>query len=448
MEIESIAEMEIEELDKIGPKGLSAYEVYVKNGGILSETEWLKSLRGEQGPQGQPGAVKMQVVDTLPDVGETDTIYLLKKDKPGEQNLYDEYVYTKTTGWEHIGDTSVDLADYYTKDESDNRIEGFYTVEIDKYTETSVSDATKERLQWIINNAYQKGVRTIGLLVYTKLSCRSVLLNLAESMTSTGTTSYKFMGFSIVDAVNYAFVSLSLTVKGTWSNNVFTLSSVDNYWGNKWVYIGNKSDYLSKTNTTTYNPTRDYHPATKKYVDDNKVTKAGVLEYLEEENVYILTLDAEVNSEAGNISNMVNGTTDTEICGYFTEIINKVSPKKSGTLILNIINTGYSRDQLNNNVFRWDFSSHKFYTIGIDTFGCRINYLDMTFTNNTDGTYNVTRIKLAYDPIKSQYTPTDNNHVVNKKYVDDLPKSYTGYDATKTQVLKNVNGTLTWVDEE
>lgn len=29
------------------------------------------------------------------------------------------------------------------------------------------------------------------------------------------------------------------------------------------------SDYLSKTNTDSYTPTADYHPATKKYVDDN-----------------------------------------------------------------------------------------------------------------------------------------------------------------------------------
>lgn len=29
------------------------------------------------------------------------------------------------------------------------------------------------------------------------------------------------------------------------------------------------SDFLSKTNTTTYTPTADYHPSTKKYVDDN-----------------------------------------------------------------------------------------------------------------------------------------------------------------------------------
>lgn len=28
------------------------------------------------------------------------------------------------------------------------------------------------------------------------------------------------------------------------------------------------------------------------------------------------------------------------------------------------------------------------------------------------------------------------------------PTEYTGYDATKTQTLKNVEGTLTWVDDE
>lgn len=45
------------------------------------------------------------------------------------------------------------------------------------------------------------------------------------------------------------------------------------------------------------------------------------------------------------------------------------------------------------------------------------------------------------------YTPTGNYNPSTKKYVDDKPTTYTGYDATKTQVLKNVNGTLTWVDE-
>ena len=33
--------------------------------------------------------------------------------------------------------------------------------------------------------------------------------------------------------------------------------------------------------------------------------------------------------------------------------------------------------------------------------------------------------------------------------VADLdPTEYTGYDAAKTQTLKNIEGTLTWVDDE
>ena len=34
------------------------------------------------------------------------------------------------------------------------------------------------------------------------------------------------------------------------------------------VYICEKDDVLTKTNTTSYTPTGDYNPATKKYVDD------------------------------------------------------------------------------------------------------------------------------------------------------------------------------------
>lgn len=49
--------------------------------------------------------------------------------------------------------------------------------------------------------------------------------------------------------------------------------------------------------------------------------------------------------------------------------------------------------------------------------------------------------------LSNNLTPSTDKQLVNKKYVDDKPTTYTGYDATKTQVLKNINGTLTWVDE-
>ena len=42
------------------------------------------------------------------------------------------------------------------------------------------------------------------------------------------------------------------------------ISAMDTTIGNK----ANTSDVLTKTNTTSYTPTANYHPATKKYVDD------------------------------------------------------------------------------------------------------------------------------------------------------------------------------------
>ena len=67
LDIEAVAEIDIDvekevnlkvDVVQSGPKGkdgLSAYEVYVKNGGTLSEIEWLASLKGQTGEPGQNG---------------------------------------------------------------------------------------------------------------------------------------------------------------------------------------------------------------------------------------------------------------------------------------------------------------------------------------------------------------------------------------------------------
>ena len=67
------------------------------------------------------GAVKRLVVQTLPtqDI-DTNTIYMVLKSVPSTNNIYDEYMYINNA-WELIGSTEVDLSNYYTKTESDNR---------------------------------------------------------------------------------------------------------------------------------------------------------------------------------------------------------------------------------------------------------------------------------------------------------------------------------------
>ena len=57
MDLENVAEIEVE-IQEAGPQGkpgLSAYEVYLANGGTLNETEWLDSLKGETGKEGPQG---------------------------------------------------------------------------------------------------------------------------------------------------------------------------------------------------------------------------------------------------------------------------------------------------------------------------------------------------------------------------------------------------------
>ena len=74
---------------------------------------------------GQITTISIQVVQSLPtqDI-QTNVIYLVPKSTAGTSNAYDEYINTNGTsaGWELIGDTEVDLSNYYTKTEVDTLI--------------------------------------------------------------------------------------------------------------------------------------------------------------------------------------------------------------------------------------------------------------------------------------------------------------------------------------
>lgn len=64
--------------------------------------------------------LRIEVVDQLPGTGETNVIYLVKK-VGSEPDVHDEYVFVNGK-WEKIGSTDVDLSNYYTKEEVDEKI--------------------------------------------------------------------------------------------------------------------------------------------------------------------------------------------------------------------------------------------------------------------------------------------------------------------------------------
>lgn len=65
-------------------------------------------------------------VDTLPTSNiATHTIYMVPSDKVEDNNSRDEYIYVNNA-WEMIGTTKVDLSNYYTKPEVDEKVDNLY----------------------------------------------------------------------------------------------------------------------------------------------------------------------------------------------------------------------------------------------------------------------------------------------------------------------------------
>ncbi len=199
-------------------------------------------------------------------------------------------------------------------------------------------------------------------------------------------------------------------------------------------------------NTESYTPTSNYHPATKKYVDDKSSTKIG-----NEQFVFAKTFDGKDNENYAKLFYQ-SGCTDSEVCSYFSDILTKMytNPQAtyynqiSGILLLTLpnINNGFC------GVFEYYSPTRKFYSVNTE-YNRSVVY-EIEWSGEIDDEkkkITVSNVKINADLIKTDI-PTDNQHVANKQYVDDLPKSYTDYDATKTQVLKNVNGTLTWKDDQ
>lgn len=94
------------------------------------------------------------------------------------------------------------------------------------------------------------------------------------------------------DELCITFVSAltnNITVKFIYDDKLYKCISTPDSSGDTWsmtvtsVQIGGSSEgvtadqVLTKTNTSVYAPTQDYHPATKKYVDDNSVSASEVL---------------------------------------------------------------------------------------------------------------------------------------------------------------------------
>lgn len=238
--------------------------------------------KGDKGDQGEPGAVKMQVVATLPETGRSDTIYLVKKEHPTERNLYEEYIYTNGD-WEHIGDTTVDLTNYYNQNQVDEKLNKkqniltagnniklendiissevpVYIVQYDKLDEAGL----------ILKKVFELYKAGTEFQLILKDGNSIYQLTKIYDSSSAGTVSFYFADPELSGAltkygINYQTVeyfSLFLYL----NDNSVRRSRPSSYTFQR----GDSTIWpLGAKNTEEYIPESDFNPSTKKYVDDS-----------------------------------------------------------------------------------------------------------------------------------------------------------------------------------
>lgn len=400
--------------------------------GVTTRTEVKDGVPGPVGPQGSPGAVKMQVVDTLPETGETDTIYLVKKDNPGEQNLYDEYVYTDT-GWEHIGDTSVDLTDYYTKEESDKNLNDTISenmplfINAPKYADF-VGEKTTEIFRKWYNNYKNGKYIPIMLYTYSRTDWKYVYCFLTGIHDDGTSRLYLYFANMKVNSSNeiipstISYAPTYIVYSGTPDKSFVAIDANNDNGSLPFKQITNItnstiSNYtLTKTNTTAYTPTKEYHPSTKKYVDDSLksfVPTPEVYMVVKEDPLSPMTITDESTLETvSNAINQIKNNKGAIILFTFGSIthatyVGIIQPHNltDTNVVIDLINstgmygTYYDirvKGTTTNNVFtatKLEIMQWNSYVAGVGQV--------LTKTNT------------------ERYTPTADYHPATKKYVDD-----------------------------
>jgi hypothetical protein len=235
------------------------------------------------------------IVETLPtsDI-KTNTIYMILGEDGEGENIYEEWMYINGA-WEKVGSTgksgSSDCAifeintDITPRDWFSDKQEVWNTV-IDN---ESLRAGLQEYVNFTKNNIMNdKGIPMLKINFTTTDNpisidweyARSDVMNLSNGSSSsnalplTKTNRPTFMTFvnGIWAPHEYkAFLTKRLMVYVDWNTDdtaTVTQTRLTSYRKN----IVDKTDlnsYLSKSNTTSFTPTGDYNPATKKYVDDS-----------------------------------------------------------------------------------------------------------------------------------------------------------------------------------
>ena len=236
---------------------------------------------------GQNSAIKkgmhVEVVTELPTTGVSNVVYLVPKQDTGDNDIFDEYLWVDDD-WEHIGSTDIDLSNYYTKGEVDYKFNiPTYKLEISyriwKNSVTNLTETEKMRLQDILQYNYDNNIDYFAIYLHSEYDNTNAIVYSPTKKLSTkpsgAANGYYMKGDLYIDSMPQSTTTkatgrtIQLRADLSWNDNVVTISAAAIYETEK-DFMFYTDNYLAKDNTTSFTPTSDYNPATKKYVDDNK----------------------------------------------------------------------------------------------------------------------------------------------------------------------------------
>lgn len=151
--------------------------------------------------------INISIVQALPTQNiSTTTIYLLRNQETTGSNLYEEWVYVNNN-WEKIGDTSVDLSNYYTKTEVDSEL-------ADKQDELTAG-TNIEITNNVINNTipFSSSLYTGALNLGTNNANITASDSLAVGYATSTTGSYSTTLGSYITNSKYASVAIGSRAK-------------------------------------------------------------------------------------------------------------------------------------------------------------------------------------------------------------------------------------------
>lgn len=123
------------------------------------------------------GNLRMQIVETLPAAGQSNVIYLVKR---SGINIYDQWIY-QNYAWANIGDTSVDLSQYYTRTQMNQKLEEYCTKE-ETYTKTQVDERKQDKLTNGSSLTLNDATELSQIDLTTKLVNKTTLADLYDYM--------------------------------------------------------------------------------------------------------------------------------------------------------------------------------------------------------------------------------------------------------------------------